>query len=53
MINVVVCFWKPRGEAAGGESAVMSFGLMKRGSICCELNQTKNVRGGARDRGRR
>jgi hypothetical protein len=53
MIKVVVCFWKPRGEAAGGDSAVTSFGLMKRGSICCELNQTKNVRGSARDRVRR
>jgi hypothetical protein len=53
MINVVVRFWKPRGEAAGGDSAVMNFGLRKRGSICCKLNQTKNVREGAGERGRR
>jgi hypothetical protein len=27
--------------------------VMARSSICCELNQTKNVRGGAGERGRR
>jgi hypothetical protein len=27
--------------------------VMARGSICCELNQKKIIRGGARERGRR
>jgi hypothetical protein len=27
--------------------------VMAKTSICCELNQTKNVRGGAGERGRR
>jgi hypothetical protein len=40
-------------RAAGGDTAAMSFGLMKRSSICCEINQTKNVRGDAGGRGRR
>jgi hypothetical protein len=29
------------GDVQGGRS----FGLMKRSSFCCEINQTKNVRG--------
>jgi hypothetical protein len=53
VVGVVVRFWKRRGEAAGGDSVVVSFGLMKRGSICCELKQTKNFRGGAGERERR
>jgi hypothetical protein len=44
MVNVVVRFWKRRGEAAGGDSAVMSFGLMKRGSICCRWEHSKWIR---------
>jgi hypothetical protein len=52
MVNVVVHFWKRHGEAAGGDSAVMSFGLMKRGSICCRLEHSKWVRRRARIWGR-
>jgi hypothetical protein len=52
MANIVVRFWKWCGEAAGGGSAVMSFGLMKRGSICCRLEHSKWIRRRARIWGR-
>jgi hypothetical protein len=52
-VVVIVDFFQRRwGGSAGGDTAVMSFGLMKRSSICCEINQTKDVRGGTGARGR-
>jgi hypothetical protein len=46
LVGVVDCVQRRWGGSAGGDTAVMSFGLMKRSSICCEIKQTKDVRGG-------
>jgi hypothetical protein len=46
------CFQKEEMRSAGGVRGGRSFGLMKRSSICCEINQTKGVRGVTGARGR-
>jgi hypothetical protein len=50
--NRLDCFQKKGMRSAGDVQGGRSFGLMKRSSICCEINQTKDVRGGTGARGR-
>jgi hypothetical protein len=52
LVGVVDCVLVRRRGAAGDEQGGRSFGLVKRSSIYCEINQTKNVRGGTGARGR-
>jgi hypothetical protein len=46
------CFQKKEMRSAGDVQGGRSFGLMKRSSICCEISQTKDVRGVTGARGR-
>jgi hypothetical protein len=52
LVGVVECVQVRRRGAAGDEQGGRSFGLKKRSSFCCEINQTKDVRGGTGARGR-
>jgi hypothetical protein len=52
VVVVVDCFQNRRGGLAGDVQGGRSFGLMKRSSFCCEIIQTKDVRGVTGARGR-
>jgi hypothetical protein len=45
LVGVVDCVLTWANGAAGGDAGGRSFGLKKRSSICCEINQTKTSEG--------